>query len=126
MKKFIITGSIFGFLAVALGAFAAHGLKDVLDDYGTGIWNTAVQYQMFHAVGIIIVAILMSQRLFGNIKLLNIAGWAMIIGTLIFSGSLYALALSGVKMLGAITPFGGVSFLVGWFCLMMVGVKHAR
>lgn len=123
MKGSIISGAIHGFLAVALGAFAAHGLKDVLDDYGTGIWNTAVQYQMFHATALILVGILMARSILGEIKQLKIAMICFNLGILIFSGSLMVLALTGIKVLGAITPMGGVLFLVGWVMVMLAAVK---
>ncbi|MEK4698414.1 DUF423 domain-containing protein [Solibacillus sp. FSL R7-0668] len=125
MKGSIISGAIHGFLAVALGAFAAHGLKDVLDDYGTGIWNTAVQYQMFHATALILVGILMARSILGEVKQLKIAMICFNLGILIFSGSLMVLALTGIKVLGAITPIGGVLFLVGWVMVMLAAVKKA-
>lgn len=125
MKGSIISGAIHGFLAVALGAFAAHGLKDVLDDYGTGIWNTAVQYQMFHATALILVGILMARSILGEVKQLKIAMICFNLGILIFSGSLMILALTGIKVLGAITPIGGVLFLVGWVMVMIAAVKKA-
>lgn len=125
MKGSIISGAIHGFLAVALGAFAAHGLKDVLDDYGTGIWNTAVQYQMFHAAALILVGILMARSILGEVKQLKIAMICFNLGILIFSGSLMILALTGIKVLGAITPIGGVLFLVGWVMVMIATVKKA-
>lgn len=125
MKGSIITGAVFGFLAVALGAFGAHALKEVLDDYGTGIWDTAVQYQMFHAAGIVLVGILMHPRLIGDTSLLKWSFLTMSIGILFFSGSLYILAVSGIGILGAITPIGGVLFLTGWV-LLMIGVAKSR
>lgn len=125
MKGSIISGAIHGFLAVALGAFAAHGLKDVLDDYGTGIWNTAVQYQMFHATALILVGILMARSILGEVKQLKIAMICFNLGILIFSGSLMVLALTGIKVLGAITPIGGVLFLIGWVMVMLAAVKKA-
>lgn len=126
MKGSIISGSLHGFLAVALGAFGAHALKAVLDDYGTGIWDTAVQYQMFHAVAIIIIGVLMSTKLMGNIKTLKWAAILMNLGIVFFAGSLYVLALSGIKTLGAITPIGGVLFLTGWILVIVSVSKHAK
>ncbi|SOC34671.1 DUF423 domain-containing protein [Ureibacillus acetophenoni] len=126
MKGSIISGSIHGFFAVALGAFGAHALKAVLDDYGTGIWNTAVQYQMFHAVAIIIIGVLMSTKLMGNVKTLKWAAILMNLGIVFFAGSLYVLALSGIKTLGAITPIGGVLFLTGWILVIVSVSKHAK
>ncbi|WP_341322278.1 DUF423 domain-containing protein [Solibacillus sp. FSL H8-0523] len=125
MKGSIISGAIHGFLSVALGAFAAHGLEDVLDDYGTGIWDTAVQYQMFHAAALILVGILMARPLFGDVKQLKVAMFCFNAGIFFFSGSLMVLALTGIKVLGAITPIGGVFFLIGWVMIILTAVKKA-
>ena len=125
MKGSIISGAIHGFLAVALGAFAAHGLKDVLDDYGTGIWDTAVQYQMFHAAALVLIGILMARPLFGEVKQLKTAMFCFNAGIFFFSGSLMVLALTGIKVLGAITPIGGVFFLIGWAMLIRAAIKKA-
>lgn len=125
MKGSIISGAIHGFLAVALGAFAAHGLEDVLDDYGTGIWDTAVQYQMFHAAALVLVGILMARPLFGDVKQLKVAMFCFNAGIFFFSGSLMVLALTGIKVLGAITPIGGVFFLIGWVMIILTAVKKA-
>lgn len=126
MKPFIFTGALHGFLAVALGAFGAHALKEILSDYGAGIWDTAVQYQMFHAVGLIVIGILMSQKLFGNVKQLKWAGILMNLGIVFFSGSLFALAVTEIKPLGAITPIGGVLFLTAWVLVMVSALKFAK
>lgn len=125
MKSSIISGAIHGFLAVALGAFAAHALEDVLDDYGAGIWDTAVQYQMFHAVGLVLVGILMSKAIFGEVKQLKIAMICFNAGILFFTGSLMILAISGIGILGAITPIGGVLFLIGWVMVIITALKKA-
>lgn len=125
MKGSIISGAIHGFLAVALGAFAAHALKDILDDYGAGIWDTAVQYQMFHAVALVLVGILMSKSILGEMKQLKTAMICFNLGIVIFAGSLMALAFTGIKVLGAITPIGGVFFLIGWVMVIMAAVKKA-
>ena len=126
MKKSIISGAIHGFLAVSLGAFGAHALKDILDEYSTGIWNTAVQYQMFHSVALLIIGILMSAKLFGEVKQLKVAMVCMNLGIVFFAGSLYVLALSGIGVLGAITPIGGVLFLIGWVMIIISAMKYAR
>lgn len=126
MKSSIISGAIHGFLAVALGAFAAHALEDVLDDYGAGIWDTAVQYQMFHAVGLVLVGILMSKAIFGEVKQLKIAMICFNAGILFFTGSLMILAISGIGILGAITPIGGVLFLIGWVMVIITALKKAK
>ncbi|MEG0385343.1 DUF423 domain-containing protein [Solibacillus cecembensis] len=126
MKGSIISGAIQGFLAVALGAFAAHALEDKLDAYGTGIWNTAIQYQMLHAVAIVLVGILMSKAIFGEVKQLKIAVICFNAGVVFFTGSLMVLALTGIKVLGAITPIGGVLFLIGWAMIISATLKHAK
>ncbi len=99
-----------GFLTVALGAFGAHALRETLDAYGTDIWNKAVLYQMFHTVALLALWLIAAQK---NINLTP-AAWAFVAGIILFSGSLYILAVSGVKILGAVTPLGGLSFLFGW------------
>lgn len=124
MKGSIISGAIHGFLAVALGAFGAHALKGVLDDYGVGIWDTAIQYQMFHASALLVVGILMSSKLLGPSKQLKWAAICMNMGIIFFTGSLLVLAISGIGILGAITPIGGVFFLVGWILLILSALKH--
>lgn len=111
VKRLIITGSVFAFMAVALGAFGAHSLKNVLDDYGMMIWEKAVFYQMIHALAIIFCGVL--QNMFLKINFKN-AAYSFIAGNILFSGSLYILALSDIKVLGAVTPLGGISFLLGW------------
>lgn len=126
MKAFIFTGALHGFLAVALGAFGAHALKEVLSDYGMGIWDTAVQYQMFHAAGLLVIGVLMSQKLVGSVGQLKWAGILMNGGILFFSGSLYVLALTEIKVLGAITPIGGVLFLTAWILIMVSALKFAK
>lgn len=125
MKGSIISGAIHGFLAVALGAFAAHALEDVLDAYGIGIWETAIQYQMFHATALVVVGILMARPILGEVKQLKIAMICFNIGIIIFSGSLMLLAVTGIKILGAITPIGGVAFLIGWVMVVIAAMKKA-
>lgn len=109
-----------GFLAVALGAFGAHGLKALLEQNGTAAtWQTAVFYHAVHAV----VMLILAQR-----KPVPTLAWgAMALGILVFSGSLYVLAVTNLRWLGAITPIGGVAFLVGWFALLwkpLAGLQH--
>ncbi len=108
-------GAVLGFLSVACGAFAAHGLKEHLDERGLALFETAARYQMYHALALVAVGLLARGSRSG--RALCVAGWSFLAGILLFSGSLYALALSGVRWLGAITPFGGVLFLVGWAAL---------
>jgi uncharacterized membrane protein YgdD (TMEM256/DUF423 family) len=111
------------FLAVALGAFGSHALKARLTPEMTGVWQTAVQYHAWHALALLATGLLLlhwpERAGFG------LAGWLFVAGIVLFSGSLYAMALSGVRGLGAVTPFGGVAFLAGWATLAW-GVLHAQ
>jgi uncharacterized membrane protein YgdD (TMEM256/DUF423 family) len=121
MKIFIILGALNAFLSVALGAFGAHGLEGKLEPKYLEIWKTGVQYQMFHAIGLLIIGILA-----GNIpasSLISWSGWLMFLGILLFSGSLYVLSVTRISILGAITPIGGVSFLVAWLLLIFAAFK---
>jgi len=119
-RQLIISGAINAFIAVALGAFAAHGLKKSLDAYELGIWQTAVDYQMAHALGLILIGLLANSL---NINL-NKPGWIMLAGIMLFSGSLYILSLSGVKALGMVTPVGGMCFLIAWGWLAVSVYRH--
>ncbi|TXK80045.1 DUF423 domain-containing protein [Paenibacillus sp. N3.4] len=121
MKLFILLGSLNAFLSVALGAFGAHYLKQKLTADKLEVFHTGVQYHMIHAIGLIVIALL-AEKL-GNSSLVNASGWAIFIGIILFSGSLYALSLTGLKFFGPITPLGGVSFLVGWVLLAIAALK---
>src|SRR5678816_2206385 len=114
-RTFLLIGSLLGGSGVAFGAFGAHALKSRLSPDMLAVFETGVRYQMYHALAILIVAAAMGH--FGQARLLSAAGWTFLAGTVLFSGSLYALTLSGVGVLGAITPIGGVLLLVGWACL---------
>jgi uncharacterized membrane protein YgdD (TMEM256/DUF423 family) len=120
LRHFIAIGAANGFLAVAFGAFAAHGLKNVLSSGLLDVFQTAVEYQGLHALVLLVVGVLGAHR--GDLKALKVAGWAFATGILLFSGSLYLLALTDARWLGAITPFGGTAFLLGWAALAW----HAR
>jgi len=112
-------GAVWGFLSVAMGAFGAHGLKDRLNELGTAAnFQTAAQYHMYHALALVAVGVLGCAGRTGTA--LSVAGWSFLTGSLIFSGSLYILSVSGIKWLGAITPIGGVLLLVGWAALAFV------
>ena len=115
MKLFLLLGSVSGFLSVALGAFGAHALKEKLDEYSLGIFHTGVTYQTTHALALVLVALLL--KWYPDSSGLVWAGWCFAAGTVIFSGSLYTLAMNGIKVLGAMTPIGGVLFLAGWALL---------
>jgi uncharacterized membrane protein YgdD (TMEM256/DUF423 family) len=114
----LVGGAVFAFFAVAFGAFGAHGLKSILDEYSLNIWQTAVSYQFVHALGLLIVGVMERDQP------LRWIGRFFCVGILLFSGSLYLLALTGTKWLGAITPFGGLCFLVGWTLLALQAWKR--
>ncbi len=119
-QLFLIVAAASGFIAVALGAFAAHGLKGKLTPSLLSAFETATQYQMYHALALLAVALLLK---FQPSAWLNASGWLFIAGSVLFSGSLYALALTGIRLFGPITPIGGVCFLLGWLCLLIASVK---
>jgi len=110
-----LCAGVAGFLGVALGAFGAHALKAKLAPDILAAFETGVRYQMYHVFALLAVAAGIAH--FGRARLLVIAGWSFVAGVVIFSGSLYALTLTGTGMFGAITPIGGVGLLLGWACL---------
>ena len=115
-------GAVLMALAVGMGAFGAHALKERLDEYSQGVWEKAVFYHFIHALGILFTALL------ARTGILSASGegraaWLMALGIVLFSGSLYALALSGTRILGAITPFGGVAFIAAWIVLAYEAVR---
>lgn len=115
-RIFLAIAAILAGTSVAAGAFASHALKDQLDGRALEIFETGATYQMYHALALLVVALLLNRAEALQAPLMT-AGIAFIIGTAIFSGSLYALSLSSIPWLGAITPVGGAMFLVGWGCL---------
>jgi uncharacterized membrane protein YgdD (TMEM256/DUF423 family) len=115
-RVFAGLGAVAAFVAVALGAFGAHALRARLTPADLDIFETAVRYQMYHALALIAVA-WASTRWPGGLTLA--AGWAFLIGIVVFSGSLYVLVLSGQRWLGAVTPLGGLAFLLGWLLLAL-------
>lgn len=122
MKVFILIGAINAFLAVALGAFGAHGLEGRVEPKYLETWKTGVTYQMFHATGLFIIGILAGKLPASS--LISWSGWLMLIGIILFSGSLYTLTLTKISVLGAITPIGGVAFLAAWVLMMIAAVKY--
>lgn len=114
LRHFLVLGAINGFVAVALGAFAAHGLKNLLSARLLEIFQTGVDYQAVHAMALLLVGLLARS---GPAQGLRLAGWAFATGILLFSGSLYLLALTDARWLGMVTPFGGTAFLIGWASL---------
>ncbi len=123
MKSFFyILSAISGALAVGIGAFGAHGLKQILEaNQRIDTFNTGVQYHFYHTFALLAVAIIMQNQ---DSKWLNYAGWSYIVGILLFSGSLYILSLTNITKLGAITPLGGVAFIAGWILMLLHFVKQ--
>jgi uncharacterized membrane protein YgdD (TMEM256/DUF423 family) len=121
-KVFVATGGVAALLAVALGAFGAHALKSRVPPEMLAVWHTGVEYHVAHALGLIAVGIVLTQ-LPGS-ALLKWSGWLMLAGIVLFSGSLYGLALSGERWLGAVTPVGGLTFLAAW-ALFIAAVLRA-
>ena len=113
-RFFLIAGSLSAFLGVALGAFAAHGLKTKLSPEMFNIFEVGVRYQMYNALGLLAVGWASSRWPGASV---SAAGWLFVAGTIVFSGSLYLLTWTGARWLGAITPIGGVAFLLGWLAL---------
>ena len=120
-RRLLALGALSALFAVALGAFAAHALKARLEAPMLAIFETGARYQMYHALALLAVGLLAERR---PSRLLAASGGFFFIGTLLFSGSLYALALTGVRGLGSITPFGGVAFIAGWLCFAVAAVKR--
>ena len=119
MRIFVMLGSVNMFLAVALGAFGAHGLKSRVSAELLTVWQTAVLYHLAHALGLLLVGLLASHLP------VKAAGWTLFTGIVLFSGSLYLLVLTGFRPLGIITPLGGVAFLAGWLLLALAALKLA-
>ena len=115
-RTFTAVAGALGFLGVLIGAFGAHVLKSTLSVDSQAIFETGVRYHLVHTLAILAVAILAG--VIGESKPLRASGWFFTAGIVIFSGSLYALAISGIKILGAITPIGGLCFLIGWACVV--------
>jgi uncharacterized membrane protein YgdD (TMEM256/DUF423 family) len=115
----LILGALGGLLGVAFGAFGAHALRDRLDDYARGVFETAVQYQFYHSLALLAVALLLLQ--FPDSGLLKSSAVLFVLGILVFSGSLYLLSFTGLRWLGAVTPLGGLAFIAGWACLLAAG-----
>ncbi|MHA0857803.1 DUF423 domain-containing protein [Paenibacillus sp. CMAA1364] len=117
-QRFMKWGTILMALSVAFGAFGAHLLEPRIGKEAMEIYQTAVQYHMIHGLALLVVGLMVGQM--GESKKLQWAGNLFIVGIMIFSGSLYILSMTGIKVLGAITPIGGVAFIAGWLCLLSV------
>jgi uncharacterized membrane protein YgdD (TMEM256/DUF423 family) len=121
-RIFLTIAAILGGLSVMAGAFGAHALSGKISERAIEIFETGARYQMYHALALFLIAVLLRTSQSSQ-ALMNIAGTAFIIGVAIFSGSLYALSLTGIKWLGAITPLGGVALIAGWGCLAIAAFK---
>ena len=121
MKIFLLLGSLNAFLGVSLGAFGAHGLKSRITQEMLKVWETAVFYHLVHALALLAVGLLCQSL--PESGLLQPAGWSLLTGIILFSGSLYLMVLLNVKSLGMITPFGGVAFLIGWLTMLIAIAK---
>jgi len=116
-QLFISLAALSGFLAVGFGAFGAHALRTRLDESALAVYQTAVQYHFYHSLALLGVGLFCLWQ--PQSRLLVSSGWAFALGILVFSGSLYLLSLTGIRWLGAITPIGGLAFMVGWFLLFL-------
>lgn len=119
-KTFLFIAAVSGFLAVAIGAFGAHGLKPHISPEAMQWYETGSRYHFYHTLALLAIALLMKN----DSKLLGYAGFAFLIGILLFSGSLYVMAVTGMKKLGMITPIGGVALLAGWGMMAIEGLKR--
>jgi len=120
MKFWLSIGALSGFLAVAIGAFGAHGLGSRVPPEQLATFEIGARYHMYHALALLAVAWLASRE---PTALVSTAGWAFIVGTILFSGSLYYLGATGSKALVLVTPMGGVAFMIGWICLLVAGLR---
>ena len=119
----LVAGSLLVFAAVALGAFGAHALKARLTPDLQGVWQTAVQYHAWHALALLAIGLYTMHR--PDAPAIGLAAWLFVAGIALFSGSLYAVALTGLRGLGAVTPFGGIAFLAGWLAFAWAAWRAA-
>lgn len=122
LRPALVLGALFALLAVMAGAFGAHGLRGVIDERGLEVFQTAVTYQIYHSLALILVAILPVAGL--SRRLLGIAAGFFVAGVLLFSGSLYLLVLTDLRWMGPVTPVGGIGFMVGWILVLMAGFRR--
>ena len=122
LRPALVLGALFALLAVMAGAFGAHGLRGVIDERGLEVFQTAVTYQIYHSLALILVAILPVAGL--SRRLLGVAAGFFVAGILLFSGSLYLLVLTDLRWIGPVTPVGGIGFMVGWILVLMSGFRR--
>ena len=120
----MIAGAFFGATGVLFGAFGAHALIDQVSSRSLHSWETAVNYQLLHALALLAVAVLGRQaQVSAHTRALTIAGWSFLAGIVLFSGSLYVLVLTGLTLLGPVTPLGGLAFILGWLALAVAAIR---
>ena len=120
-RKILLTAAVLGFLGVALGAFGAHGLDQTLPPKQLANYDTAVRYHMYHALALLGLVAVANPL---GVRTVRIVAWSFTLGVILFSGSLYLYAVTGKSWLGAITPIGGLGFLVGWAVLAIGAIRH--
>jgi uncharacterized membrane protein YgdD (TMEM256/DUF423 family) len=120
-RNILLAGAVFMTLGVLLGAFGAHALKKILSPEMLAVYKTGVEYQFYHAIGLLLVGLIGFHL---ESKWVRWSSLFLVVGIILFSGSLYVLSISGIKILGAITPIGGLSFVAGWICLAVGLIKH--
>lgn len=123
-RHWIVIGALSAALSVALGAFGAHGLKGILPPEALAVYQTGVAYQFVHALGLMLTGVIAAGA--RPVPALQWAGWCMLAGTVLFSGSLYLLSVTGLRGIGLVTPFGGVALIVAWLLLAIGGLKVGR
>lgn len=123
-RGFLISGLILLLLAVVLGAFGAHALKALISAQQLQVWRTANDYQFYHALGLLGLGIWSSQQTAS--RWIKLSGYSLLLGVLVFSGSLYAMVISGISWLGMITPLGGILFLLGWMFWLIAVLTQPR
>jgi uncharacterized membrane protein YgdD (TMEM256/DUF423 family) len=126
MRSWLFAAALNGFLAVAAGAFAAHGLSRSLSPEALGWFETGARYHAYHALALLAISCLARLEPYRGATTLNVAGWGFLLGVVLFSGSLYAMALTGVKAFAFITPLGGIAFLAGWGGLAALAIERGR
>ena len=124
MKPFVPLGAALAFLGIALGAFGAHAIRDAIPPDRLAVYQTGVQYHQLPALALVLVGLLRDRLPTPMRRLVSVSGWLFVVGIVVFAGSLYALALSGVRALGAITPLGGLCFLSGWALLTIIAARQ--
>lgn len=123
MNTFLSLGSLFGLFAVIIGAFGAHGLENTLSEHALARYHTGVEYQFYHVMALLVLGAIVSQ-LSAPPSLIQYSGIAFTIGIILFSGSLYLYALTGITKFGMVAPIGGLAFIVGWACLLIYAIKN--